>query len=294
VTLPQPRESEIQQGRNRANWREDEVVVLWEWYTERLGRRLDIPGLAAKLGRSKASVTVKASRIGLTAAHRAAPRPIRSRAKYQTEEERRSAVGASTKAYIATNGHPRGARGLKHTPETLAKMHAGSKRWRESVPQSVKDEVTDRALATRLKRYGTLAPTFATSGANMYSRCKRGKRDDLGDMFFRSRWEANYARFLEFQKTRGLITSWEYEPTTFWFEAIRRGVRSYTPDFKIHTGTIEYYIEVKGWMDKKSRTKLARMRLYHPNIEIRLVGQREYRDLEKKLAGAIPNWEVSR
>lgn len=65
------------------------------------------------------------------------------------------------------------------------------------------------------------------------------------------------------------ISSWEYEPDTFWFEKIKRGVRSYTPDFKIvhKDGTVEYH-EVKGWMDKKSQTKIKRMAIYHPEIKL--------------------------
>jgi hypothetical protein len=51
--------------------------------------------------------------------------------------------------------------------------------------------------------------------------------------FFRSRWEANYARYLEFQKQHGLILGWQHEPETFWFEGVKRGTCSYLPDFKV-------------------------------------------------------------
>src|SRR3972149_9721027 len=40
---------------------------------------------------------------------------------------------------------------------------------------------------------------------------KSGRRADLG-MFFRSAWEANVARYLNFLKTHGSVKGWEYEP----------------------------------------------------------------------------------
>jgi len=62
---------------------------------------------------------------------------------------------------------------------------------------------------------------------------KAGKRADLGNRFFRSKWEANYARYLEWMKNRGEITDWDYECDTFEFGRIKRGGRFYTPDFKV-------------------------------------------------------------
>lgn len=87
--------------------------------------------------------------------------------------------------------------------------------------------------------------------------------------FLKSGWETKYAEYLEILLKTGAILDWEYEPDTFWFEKIKRGVRSYTPDFKIthNDGTIEYH-EVKGWMDKKSQTKIKRMAIYHPDVTL--------------------------
>lgn len=123
-------------------------------------------------------------------------------------------------------------------------------------------------------------------------RGKAGRRADLDNQHFRSRWEANFARYLNLLVGMKEIQKWEYEPDTFWFEKIRRGVRSYLPDFKVwrNDGTV-YYIEVKGWMDKKSATKLKRMKKYHPSVEIELVDEKRYRGIKKTCAAMIPNWE---
>ena len=128
---------------------------------------------------------------------------------------------------------------------------------------------------------------------NPYTKVRQGRRADIGDQFFRSGWEANFARYLNLLQKNGDIHRWEYEPDTFWFEAIRRGVRSYKPDFKIWdvTDSEPYYYEVKGWMDAKSKTKLKRMAKYHPDVKIILFGKKEYNSLRKNLSKVIPNWE---
>lgn len=124
-------------------------------------------------------------------------------------------------------------------------------------------------------------------------RASAGKRADIGDMRFRSAWEANYARYLNFLVSQGLIHRWEYEPDTFWFEAIRRGVRSYQPDFKIwdKPDSVPYYHELKGYMDSRSKTKLKRMRIYHPGVLVVLIDATQYRAIAKSAAPIIPGWE---
>lgn len=109
--------------------------------------------------------------------------------------------------------------------------------------------------------------------------------------YFRSRWEANYAHYLEWLKQRGNIHSWLHEPYTFWFEGIKRGVTSYKPDFQVFlmTGRHEWH-EVKGFLDPKSRTKLARMIKYHPGEKVVLAGP-EWFKKNSILKNIIPNWE---
>ena len=119
-----------------------------------------------------------------------------------------------------------------------------------------------------------------------------GKREDLDNRYFRSRWEANWARYLNWLKSLGDIQSWSYEPKTFEFTTIRRGSRFYTPDFLVinRNGTAEYH-EVKGWMDPQSATKLKRMGKHFPHVKVVLVDQAAYRAVARTIAGAIPAWE---
>lgn len=91
-------------------------------------------------------------------------------------------------------------------------------------------------------------------------------------IYFRSSWEYYYAIFLEKLKIEGKIRDYAHEPKCFWFNDIKRGVRSYLPDFCVlHLDGSEEWIETKGFMDSKSYTKLKRMAKYYPEIKLRLV-----------------------
>lgn len=129
-----------------------------------------------------------------------------------------------------------------------------------------------------------------------YTSCKRGWAKIGGKkIFFRSSWEENYARYLEWLKGLKEIQDWEHEPDTFWFDGIKRGVRSYLPDFKVTTknGEIEYH-EVKGWMDSKSKTKIKRMAKYHPSVKMVIIDTNRYKSLERTVSGLVPKWSIKK
>jgi hypothetical protein len=92
---------------------------------------------------------------------------------------------------------------------------------------------------------------------------------DGRQIYFRSDWEYKFAKYLQLHKQSNVIQDWEHEPQTFWFDAIRRGTRSYLPDFKVlNPDGTHYWAEVKGYMDAKSRTKIKRFRKYYPNEQL--------------------------
>jgi len=124
-------------------------------------------------------------------------------------------------------------------------------------------------------------------------RFKQGWREFGGKRcFYRSRWEANYGMYLEYQKQSGIIFDWLHEPQTFWFDKIKRGIVTYLPDFKIINldGSHEW-VEVKGHMDSKSRTKIKRFRKYYPQEALSVVGAKWYNSNKEKLSILIPGWE---
>jgi len=225
-------------------------------------------------GRSKYNICRKAREYGLTNVHR------------KFSEQRKLNIGDSIKEWYAENPHPRGMLGHKHTKKTKSIISKKSKEmWSDPDCYLNSDEyrkmLSDRAIKTNL-----------AGNRNRYSNGKMGKREDLDGLFVRSSWEANYARYLNWLVDVGEINKWEYESDVFWFHKIKRGTRSYTPDFKVFlkNGDIEYH-EVKGWMDPKSKTKLKRMEKYYPNIKIVLIDKKAYYSLQRDVKNFIDNWE---
>lgn len=174
---------------------------------------------------------------------------------------------------------------MKHTKETKEKLSKKSKAHWDNMTEEKRANMLLKSQKTKVAN-GTNIPVRKASW-------KAGWREIGGiKKYYRSRWEANYARYLEMLKASGQIKSWLHEPTTFWFEKIMRGTRSYLPDFLV-TGLddSEEYHEVKGWMDDKSITKLKRMRIYHPDVRIKLVEKKEYMEIGRDHSQSILDWE---
>lgn len=126
-------------------------------------------------------------------------------------------------------------------------------------------------------------------GGGKFRNVKRGYFEINGNkMFFRSKWEANYALYLTFLLKQRKIKEWLYEKDVFIFHNVKFGTRSYRPDFKIinNNNSVEYH-EVKGWHTPKSKTQLKRMTLYYPKIKLILIDRKQYQALQKwsKLLG---------
>ncbi len=101
---------------------------------------------------------------------------------------------------------------------------------------------------------------------------------------FRSKFEYRWALYLQQLLELGEIHSWEYEPHRFWFEAIKQGVRGYTPDFKVEVGDgIFIWHETKVHLVAKDITKYHRMQIYYPDEKLILVmDRRKGRRAKKK------------
>lgn len=215
-------------------------------------------------------------------------------------EEGRARNSKRTKEYIKKNGHPRGFLGGKHGEGARIAMSIASKKTWGNITKEKLVKRKKAAFKTRLKNRKTCL------SQNTYSRGLKGKREDLDNVFFRSKAEANFARYIK----HCLCLKYEYESHTFWFEGIRSGCTSYTPDFYIPEK--DFFFELKGWLDSKSKTKLKRFKKYFPEQfgkmilvkqsltsnakkELLEIGFKEnaiidYKDIMAK-ASSIPGWE---
>lgn len=215
-------------------------------------------------------------------------RLMHAQGKFPFTDERKRAIGVRAKKRIAEQGHPRGALGMHHSEETKRVLSEKSR----AVAAGMSDEQiagkVRKMVETKMARGNLVNPRPSASW-------KAGWRE-VGDKrnYFRSRWEANYARYLEWLRLAGEIADWLHEPDVFWFDGIKRGCVSYLPDFKVteRCGTVVYH-EVKGWMDDRSKTKIRRMAKYHPGVTLIVVGAKQYREIERKVSALIDGWETS-
>lgn len=293
VTLPWPPKDAI--GRSTQNhryrWTEQETLKLTSLYEEAGSEGfIDLQGFAESIGRNKANVCRKARSMGLPVNQRrkgAKERKPPKKAKYATKEERGIATAEWIKRHQRENGHPRGMAGKSHSKKTRDRLAETTRaRWRALTEQE-KADFTLKAMKGKVLKGNSLA------GRNPRGSWKAGWRE-IGDhkKYYRSRWEANYARWLQFLKQQGEIVDWVHEPDTFWFEEVKRGVRSYLPDFKIweNDGSIAYH-EVKGWMDSRSKTCISRMKKYYPDVTLIVIGERHYRKIERQASHLCWEWE---
>jgi len=123
-------------------------------------------------------------------------RTRRERGSYTLSEER--------KKQISDDMHQRYARGWNpNTLEHREKLSVGLKqRWASGEMST--DETRRKMRIAARERF------FRHMGDHKYTSAKSGKRPDLGDVYFRSGWEANFARILNFQGK-----TWEFENKTF-------------------------------------------------------------------------------
>jgi len=259
-----------------------------------------LDALAKHLNRSKTFLCRKAKELGLTSSRKGVKR---SKNILKTTGE------TIHKQYDNGRIHPRGMLGKSHTSKTKRIMSSSSlTMWAD--PNSKVN--SKKASEARSKRMSFLNTSRMQNGWNPYSTAKSGTREDLG-IYVRSKMEANYLRYLTFLKIK-----WQYEPKIFYFEGIKKGTLTYTPD--IYLPDKDEWIEIKGWFRDKDKVKLKRFKKYFPDEFSKLLfvvhdpwGEKknsivlmkfladiltvpnerieDFKDIKNKLGGLIPFWE---
>jgi hypothetical protein len=284
-----------------SSFNNNELNIIKDYYENHIDK-LNLDELCFKLGRPRVSVCGRAGRMGLT---------NRKRGNYYTKEkldfidilflmdnqknmsyktlEKHLHISEPTiRKYLKKlsiyedrnkdkwkrSEHPKGMLGKNHTIEVCNMMSNNLKRrWEDPNDFFNSDEC-------RQKKSDDLTDYHKIHVINTpYSRCHGGKRDDIGNQYFRSSWEANFARYLNYLKDNNDIFDWLYEEDRFEFIEIKRGIRSYMPDFKVWNtkNSIPYYYEVKGWMDDSSKIKIKLMKKYYPEIKLIIIDEKKYK-----------------
>ena len=252
---------------------EDDEVIK-DYYNNTPVEIFDLDVLTEKLGRTaKTNVSRRARELGLTVQGR------------EHNAKTRKKMSESTKEWHKNNEHPRGYLGHKHGGETRKKLSDRAKEYFSNEPIENQSGRVIKMLKTKHKKGNLHIPRKNVSWISQWAEIG-GKRN-----FYRSRWELNYALYLQWLKENNQIIDWEHEPETFWFEGIMRGTRSYLPDFKVIelNGDVVYH-EVKGWMDDRSKTKIKRMAKYHPNVKLIVIDAKAYKALAKTAKKFVKGW----
>lgn len=289
---------------------ENEINIIKNHY-ERVGREkrnINLDYLSSMLGRTKAIICRKAGDMGLTQMGRKLTdkqikeHTERRKQLHKDHPEKQALATAAATQKAKERGHPRGMLGKKHNEEFIKNISERAKRqwvdpnhsWGSEEWRNITSRRSSEAMQKRIQQ----------NPGSVYTKGKGGKRQDLNGKYFRSSWEANYARYLNLM---GVL--WEYEPETFYFENIKRGTLSYTPDFYLPTE--DRWVEVKGWLTKKATTALKRflkrfpeeagnmvivIEKYHNKDHKTLADMgyknfESYAEIEKKVGGLINEWE---
>lgn len=287
-------------------WTAEDLELLRRYYPK-MGKQWCVNAM----GRTEASIRYKAAELGLKLDRESEfvkdfqmrsakskigkKRPeqalvikrLHEEGKLKKTDAQKVAISKRMKLWLANNSHPRGMLGKNHSNVVKQKISVTSK-----------DVANKRTAEQESIRIMKIAKTKEKNGTQAHERSnvtwKGGWREIGGyKKYYRSRWEANYARFLQWLKETGKIKDWKHEPKTFWFEGIKRGCVSYLPDFWVEEldGSDSFH-EVKGWMDDRSKTKIKRMAKYYPNVLLVVVAAKEYKEIENNFSKLIIGWET--
>lgn len=252
---------------------QDDVFFLQEHYNNYLleGK---LQELADIMGRTKYFICRQAKKLGFTDLSR---------------KKKLLSNWKPSKPDWVKNTHPKGMKGKHHSQKTKDRLSVTS----AAAAVRINDEPGRREAISK-KQVMTKHAKGNLINPRQKQTWKAGWREIGGKRkYFRSRWEANYARYLEFLKVQKQITEWEHEAEVFWFEGIKRGCVSFLPDFRITelNGSLSYH-EVKGWMDDRSKTKIRRMSIYHPTVVLRIIDAKWFKENNKTLTSIIYGWET--
>jgi hypothetical protein len=180
----------------------------------------------------------------------------KAKSRWQSDDYRSSVKKRSLEKY-----------GVEHwtkTEEARKQLSERSKKYRASDETKQKMRVS---AAKRLREGRNLHPFHG----------KGGYRQDI-DLYVRSRWEANFARYL-------LLTNqkFEYEKVSF---SLRDG-RTYTPDFKVEN----MLYEIKGWWTQAAKEKFEIFKEDYPEAVVQIIDEARYNQIQDQYAALIPNWE---
>ena len=127
-------------------------------------------------------------------------------------------------------------------------------------------------------RFGEKNPHFGKPALHG----KHSFKKDLGH-HCRSKWEANYARYLLWTNKKYM-----YEPKIFEIKLPNGEKGTYTPDFLVENN--EWH-ELKGWETRSILKKWQIFQEQYPNEKFVFIDRKKYKEIERLYKYIVPNWE---
>jgi len=233
-------------------------------------------------------------------------------------EETRKKISDANKGNIAWNkglskSDPRVLKSIENSTKTCRKLRKEGKLkpwnfgkpWSDEVKTKISlkrkgktyEEIMGKEKALRFKKrlaelgrlkVGKNNPMFGRTGEknpHFGKPAEHGKlsfKDDLNH-HCRSKWEANYSRFLLWIKRK-----YKYEPKTFIIKLPNGINATYTPDFIVDG---KEWHELKGWEERSKIKKWEIFQQQYPNEKLVLINRNTYKKIERMYKYIIPNWE---
>jgi len=132
--------------------------------------------------------------------------------------------------------------------------------WKGGLPKCIDcGKKLSTYTATRCKK----CANKHNSGKNHHNygkSVKNIKKIKYGSIWFRSSWEANFAKWCDLSGIK-----WEYEPKAFEL-IIKNKETTYTPDF--YLPEFDLWIEIKGWWRRNGKNKFNWFKKNYKNIQL--------------------------
>lgn len=237
-------------------------------------------------------------------------RKLSEETKQKISESNKGNTGGWNKGLTITD--PRVKIGVKNRTQTIKKLYTEGKLkpwnlgkpWSEEIRKKISlrrkgktyEQIMGREKATQFKkrlsewgkrftgknnpmygRYGNKNPHFGKPA----SHGKHSFRIDIGH-YCRSKWEANYARYLLWSNKK-----YQYEPKTFIITLYNGTNATYTPDFLVEG---EWH-ELKGWENRSDLKKWEFFKEQYPQEKFIFIDRKKYKEIERFHKYIIPNWE---
>jgi hypothetical protein len=196
----------------------------------------------------------------------------KARSIVATERARLHPISDKHRELLAISMKRRWAEGKINTENHWSKTPEGRKKISENGKGRKHTEAARHNMSLGQQK------VLRTKRATMYTSARGGTREDLGQ-YFRSGWEANFARILNFRGTK-----WIYEHRTFQLTP----TLSYTPDF--YDIENDLYYELKGRFNEKSIRQLQLIKEVFPAIKLIVIDEAEYKKLRAEYKDKV-NWE---